>query len=86
MNLKIMPTALSFMNIELGIGPTKKELPQIRNAILKLKFCQEREGRRGEREIRRERREGEGEEEREGEREWYIYLRNSEPCPHLILD
>lgn len=57
MNLKIMPTALSFMITELGIGPSKKELPQIRNAILKLKFCQERKGRG--REIRRERREGE---------------------------
>lgn len=78
MNLKIMPMALNFMNVELGIGPTKKELPHIRNAILKLKCCQEREGRGGEKEIRRERREGEGER--------YIYLRNSEPCPHLILD
>lgn len=75
MHLKIMPTALSFMNIELGVGPTKKELPQIRNAILKLKCCQEREGRGGERE-----------EGREGEGERYIYLRNSGPCPHLILD
>jgi hypothetical protein len=29
MNLKTVSMALSFMSIELGIGPTKKELPRL---------------------------------------------------------
>lgn len=55
MNLKTVSMALSFMNVELAIGPIKKELPQIRKAILNLKFCQEREGRGRGREIGRDR-------------------------------